>query len=372
MPEIPVRPLTALLIGLVRSGDLGEIAANTYVAPVGKGAETPAPGRLAGPAGSEAGEGFDMAAADTAPSTTEPGRSLVGLRLPLNAGGGAFAVSAPTTKAPAAGTTEGMGRSRTGPASPSLGSDAGSPRGADPLRGAATPTAMSGEATRVAKPGFERPPPFGPPVQIQGADRPAAESEIAGEAGDALRRPMVGRELSAQLGRGGPESERGAAQQDAVSAALGSAAQERPLSDAQGLPALDAWSPAIGIAAEQQVERAGIIASFILNAAMIPGWPPPRPFAAPAPESVRAALIMTPGLSEAGIEARMRRDGVRRTLLARMRALLARLTHSRRLQVMLGLTILLGAIAAIEAELGDVARHADTDDIEAARRKLSV
>ncbi|MDO1583209.1 hypothetical protein [Rhizobium oryzicola] len=26
-----------------------------------------------------------------------------------------------------------------------------------------------------------------------------------------------------------------------------------------------------------QVERAGIIASFILNAAMIPGWPPPRP-----------------------------------------------------------------------------------------------
>ena len=40
--------------------------------------------------------------------------------------------------------------------------------------------------------------------------------------------------------------------------------------------AIDVWAAPAGAGAA--IERAGIIASCILNAAMIPGWPAPRPF----------------------------------------------------------------------------------------------
>jgi len=116
----------------------------------------------------------------------------------------------------------------------------------------------------------------------------------------------------------------------------------------------------------QQAERAGIIASFILNASLIPGWPPPRPFEAPSIEGLVAGLARKPGGLDAVMSGLVLKDLQRRSILRNVRRRLARLTRSRRLRMILGLTILLTAIAVLEAELlrlaGELRDEADTVD----------
>ncbi|KAB0676865.1 hypothetical protein [Aureimonas leprariae] len=57
-------------------------------------------------------------------------------------------------------------------------------------------------------------------------------------------------------------------------------------------------TPDAALLAGAQAERAGVLASFILNAAMIPGWPPPRPIEN-LPAGVAAFVAARPELTEA-------------------------------------------------------------------------
>lgn len=70
-----------------------------------------------------------------------------------------------------------------------------------------------------------------------------------------------------------------------------------------GFAALDGFPAfAADAAMPMQAERAGVIASFILNAAMIPGWPPPRAIEGAAPHQAFAKAMssapLTPGETE--------------------------------------------------------------------------
>lgn len=89
-----------------------------------------------------------------------------------------------------------------------------------------------------------------------------------------------------------------------------------------------------------QIERAGVIASFILNAAMIPGWPPPRPIEpASFARQVPLPAVMPPLESdemEAGLLlARVLRDP------GKVTALLAALATQRRRRKLLALLAIL-------------------------------
>lgn len=115
-----------------------------------------------------------------------------------------------------------------------------------------------------------------------------------------------------------------------------------------------------------QTERAGVVASFILNASLIPGWPPPRPFVAPSVESLVAGLARKPGGLEALMAGLLPKGQEQTSILRRVGRRLARLARSRRLRMFLGLAVLLTAIAALEAELlrlaGELRDKADTED----------
>lgn len=131
---------------------------------------------------------------------------------------------------------------------------------------------------------------------------------------------------------------------------------------------IDVWSRDIlgQLASGDAQVATGIIPSFILNAAMIPGWPPPRPFEMPTPGQLTRLLANDPQNEAALLKALTERGGA--SLVARLRKFLKRLTRSRRLQMLLGLTALMSTIEAtieaIEAELLEFSRlHAAQDDL---------
>jgi hypothetical protein len=106
----------------------------------------------------------------------------------------------------------------------------------------------------------------------------------------------------------------------------------------------------------QQVERAGVIASFILNAAMIPGWPPPRPFVSVEVEELMTRLQKGPvAASELEVMTYLSKFGLSKELLAKIFALMEAIR--RRRLVMLALAILLtNARAVLESIKAELAR----------------
>ncbi|WP_294641427.1 hypothetical protein [uncultured Aureimonas sp.] len=86
----------------------------------------------------------------------------------------------------------------------------------------------------------------------------------------------------------------------------------------EALATLVASSGLLAEGGSAQAERAGVIASFVLNAAMIPGWPPPRPIEAasfaramalPAShfeqEEMEAGLLLLHAIRDSGLAGRL-------------------------------------------------------------------
>lgn len=418
-------PVAGLLSALSRSVDALEIARNVHVpAPEGGGAAArPAgPGRAADRP--DAGALAAAGAEERAPAAA-PDRSLAGLR-PPNLGTGPVQLGPAgselephaselkeTASDPAHGTAlpaavrEGSG-SAASPAARAPGSgapadatgvDSGGSAGADRLSGSPPGTGGAGPAAeQAAVP--DRAPVAGREVPSRaGLDGPARPSTGIAHGGDDgavadrtaaspdrphLHPPLRARGAAAHEGaparpRTDSETDRaaGARTADRVPEAA-SPVPARLHADAPAAGArdvtVDGWIPRSGETEGQQVERAGIIASFVLNAAMIPGWPPPRPFAAPDPQTQLAGLarlLKLPG--DAELLALLERRA-RPTLLARLRALLAK--PARRLRMVLGLAALEAAVAsvldAIQDELARLARQEDEPAEDDDRRRLSV
>ncbi len=120
-------------------------------------------------------------------------------------------------------------------------------------------------------------------------DRRAATSEAAAAAGTAARP-----EPAAEARGRGLDGVSAAASADRAWAAMAEQAlQGRTAADAVAMLGLTGGAARLdGLGAE----RAGTLASFILNAHMLPGWPPPRPFAGVG-ESLKTLHRTTPQLS---------------------------------------------------------------------------
>lgn len=134
---------------------------------------------------------------------------------------------------------------------------------------------------------------------------------------DALRNPEAGAPRATRDGRSPTRSEApGQRAADAARADDRPAASASPAAqgNAQPVPqAVDAPSPQSAASADALAmlgladrmtqigslgaERAGVLASFILNAHMLPGWPPPRPFARVAEGLRTAGREATPQLT---------------------------------------------------------------------------
>ena len=98
-------------------------------------------------------------------------------------------------------------------------------------------------------------------------------------------------------------------------------------------------------------EAGGIIASFILNAAMIPGWPPPR-----LPETIEeqvadlaTRLQVSPEMSAEDLMDYLAKFGVNEQLLERLRK--AQLPPATTMKVLGYLAVLMTAISTIFASL---------------------
>ncbi|QJP15547.1 hypothetical protein G3545_18935 [Starkeya sp. ORNL1] len=109
-------------------------------------------------------------------------------------------------------------------------------------------------------------------------------------------------------------------------------------------------------------ERAGIIASFVLNAAMIPGWPPPRPIESARPDAAIAVHQLQMGVDEKETADYLARLGVPASLLARLAAWLE--AFKRRARILFGLMILLGSTLAVLRGLKEE-DEADEDELAA-------
>ncbi|MBB3950338.1 hypothetical protein [Aureimonas jatrophae] len=121
--------------------------------------------------------------------------------------------------------------------------------------------------------------------------------------------------------------------------------------------------------AEQQSERAGVIASFILNAAMLPGWPPPRPFEPVADARQVTAL----GLILSELSPEESDLGERLLRLLRNPALLERLLRrllpaSRRARLLAALTLVLTRLAALLELIEQMTAEADDDALRGGSR----
>lgn len=96
-------------------------------------------------------------------------------------------------------------------------------------------------------------------------------------------------------------------------------------------------------------ERAGVIASFVLNAAMIPGWPPPRPLEGARSDIAAALRQLRQATTEAEAGEALARMGMARDYLARIAARLAALR--RRVRLLFGLVVLLNSTRSVLAAL---------------------
>lgn len=138
------------------------------------------------------------------------------------------------------------------------------------------------------------------------------------------------------------------------------------------LSALTALAPADG-----QTERAGVIASFILNAAMIPGWPFPRPIElalgrAMVPDPLP---VPHPAMNDAEAMTYLANMGAAEKLLARIRELLGRMTRLPRVLAALAvlLTTLGLVLSALREELEAMAEERrELEEHEEQGRRLLV
>ena len=69
----------------------------------------------------------------------------------------------------------------------------------------------------------------------------------------------------------------------------------------KGLAELNLTSMAIGVAPAAP-ERAGVLASFVLNAHFLPGWPPMRPIESPEAKAFVQRLALDKSLTKSDIE----------------------------------------------------------------------
>ena len=155
---------------------------------------------------------------------------------------------------------------------------------------------------------------------------------------------------------GRTEAARAAARQDSTI--------EVPVQRGADSSGIDGWSliaaTSANSAGDAQVGQTGIIASFILNAAMIPGWPPPKPFEMPSANSLLDRLLQgAKGLpNEEDYFAFLSERGAKPSFLARLRKRLDKLARSRRLRMLLGLAALMSTIEvvleALEEELAQL------------------
>jgi hypothetical protein len=138
---------------------------------------------------------------------------------------------------------------------------------------------------------------------------------------------------------------------------------------------IDVWAtPLVSGAA---MERAGIIASCILNAAMIPGWPAPRPFELAAGRALVPERL-PPGAPIDENEALnyLAGIGASRSLLDRIRELTRSVV--RRLKLLLGLavlaTLMTEALRTLQDELTALAEEleaAEAEELVGGRRHIA-
>lgn len=281
----------------------------------GPQAPTPAPDATVGPSAPAEAETLpvdDLPLVPERPSAepASPVFTLAGLRRPVSLASLDVAPAAGSSEAEDRRTADATPRARA-PASGQPGQTAG-PTPGDPRRD--TPSRPSGEAEPVSATLFAR----AQDARSDGApspdNLPPRGDVLVGEDGLAPSSPATARATPGILPLDGSLATR-----DRLAASAGSVAgDERTVSagrmaastaDATVTPGNPLPSPATASSAardaarsvegvallrdidgflqraglgdapagQAQVERAGVIASFILNAAMIPGWPPPRP-----------------------------------------------------------------------------------------------
>ena len=252
-----------------------------------------------------------------------------------------------TPRASAAGPTE---RGPDGPASPDGSVPEAHPEAypspyADPADAQADPAAPAAPPRPGATPADVR---RHEPVPGGTAPTPATAAQSlsvpdAPPPAPAARRPAMEERDAADPAAARDDRRVAAARPDPL--ALPVAARDR-LADVDWLMGAAAPSAA---PADGQVERAGVIASFILNAAMIPGWPPPRPFEMPPAAALLDRLLSSPNAlpGEDDMLGYFAERGAEAGLLARMRARLSGLSRARRLRVLVGLAALWTTIEAL-------------------------
>lgn len=98
-------------------------------------------------------------------------------------------------------------------------------------------------------------------------------------------------------------------------------------------------------AAALQTERAGVIASFILNAAMIPGWPLQRPFEPRVGEEIEIDLPLLQGMDDEELVEYLAAIGANEGLSARIRA--ASNDPVRYRKLLRGLAVLVAIVTTI-------------------------
>jgi hypothetical protein len=108
-------------------------------------------------------------------------------------------------------------------------------------------------------------------------------------------------------------------------------------------------------------ERAGVIASFVLNAAMIPGWPPPRPIESARPDAAVAVRQLQAGVDETETADYLTRLGIPASLMARLAAWLE--AFKRRARILFGLMILIGSTHAVLRSLKEEEDEPDEDEL---------
>jgi len=187
------------------------------------------------------------------------------------------------------------------------------------------------------------------PVQDRAAAAPAGPADAApviaasgAPATVAPARADAAESAAAAFARHAGESLAAIAERPTFSAAVETAAQRPDLGASVALLAAGGLS---------QGERAGVVASMMLNAAMIPGWPGPLAYAnAPAAsDAVAPHALQNPALTETDIVTYLANFGVSAPVLEKLRPLFGE--ASSRKSLLLHLAILLSAFCIVFVQI---------------------
>jgi hypothetical protein len=360
---------TSLAIQIARNiGGGGEAGAASGTVPAGgtppadvADAGTPPPGPSRLPAGLGAPNPLRQHPAASA------SHSLVGLRPATDPANAVMTASAAPSSPYAAGP-----QSQAAPLQSQIGlsnvagqaADAASPSGnasSAPGSGSAETSAPGASASGAN--GSEQ----GAAATSRGRDQADASGRSASMSGNGASvtnsdssQPAVRREQAA-----------GASQEPARDAAAGRTSPEAPVNAGvreRTMVGLEGWAlPLLGAG---NTERAGIITSVILNAAMIPGWPAPKPIELAAQRALvpdRLGKGLAPA-NEGEVMTYLANMGANKSLLSKIRDLTRPLV--RQLQILIGLAVMLTLmtvtirsldqeLAAIEEERRDLEENAE-------------